>query len=231
MSSASACQYRMVAIWALTKAWIFCRLAATSCVRACFRFLIGWSRSKFIRGSLLKVAKKGDTCIVSNVALLVANSHRGSQSTQSSWWWLKYRRRLSSMVALKRSVWPSVCRWKPVLKHRSIPNCSHSAFQNKEANCGPWSEITVLSRPWYFQTLCKKRLARSSDEHVELQGTMWQSLVKRSTTIQMVSYAGLCCSPTMKSMLRFCHGASGMVFGFATPNCDWRMAFDLWQGW
>ena len=30
------------------------------------------------------------------------------------------------MVALKRSVWPSVYGWKPVLKRRSIPKCSHS---------------------------------------------------------------------------------------------------------
>ena len=31
-------------------------------------------------------------------ALLAANSHRGCQSAQSSWWWLTYRYRYSSMV-------------------------------------------------------------------------------------------------------------------------------------
>ena len=174
---------------------------------------------------------QGDTCVVWDAALLAANSHRGSQSTQASWWWLTYRRRYSSMVALKRSVWLSVCEWKPVLKRRSIPKHSHSAFQNREANCGPRSEMTVLGRPWCFQTLCKKRLARSSDEHLELQWTMWRSLVKRSTTIQMASYPWLCGNSTTKSMLRSCHGASGMGFGFSTPNCDWRKAFDLRQGW
>ena len=177
------------------------------------------------------MVKKGDTYVVSDAALLAANSHRGSQSTQSSWWWLTYRHRYSFMVALKCCVWPSVCGWKPVLKRRSIPKCSHSTFQNWEANCGPRLEMTMLGRPWCFQTLCKKRLARSSDKHMELQGSLWRSLVKRSTTIQIVSHRWLYDNPTTKSILRSCHGTSGTAFGFSTPNCDWREAFDLRQGW
>src|SRR5258708_302719 len=110
------------------------------------------------------------------------------------------------MVALKRSVWPSVYEWKPVHKRRSIPKCSHSTFQNLEANCGPLLEMTVLGRPWCCQTLCRKRSARSSEEHVDLHGTMWRSLVNRSTTIHMASYPLLSGSPMTKSMLRSCQG-------------------------
>src|SRR6266705_7097028 len=85
--------------------------------------------------------------------------------------------------------------------------------------------MIVLGRPWCFWTLCKKRLARSSEEHVDLHGTMWRSLVMQSTTIQMASYPWLSDNPTTKSMLRSCHGASGTGFGFRMPNGDCQDAF------
>lgn len=40
-----------------------------------------------MRGSLPKFAKKGDTWVESEMALLAAMSHTGSQWVQSSWKW------------------------------------------------------------------------------------------------------------------------------------------------
>ena len=59
-----------------------------------------------------------------------------------------------------------------MLSRTSIPGRSHSAFQKREANWSPRPEVIVFGGPWCFRTLCRKNSARSSEEQVDLLGTI-----------------------------------------------------------
>lgn len=58
-----------------------------------------------------------------------------------------------------------------MLSLTSIHSLLQRAFQNREANWVPLSEMMIWGRPWCFQTCCRKRVASSSEVQLDRQGT------------------------------------------------------------
>ena len=128
-----------------------------------------------------------------------------------------YERKYCSRIAFVLSVCPSVCGWKAVLNHLSIPKFFVVSFHNSEVNRLPLSVMISLGIPCRRTTCCMKSVANCRASRSFRHGIKWLILVRRSMTTSIVSYPFEFGKSVMKSIAIDRQGWSGTSFGCRSP--------------